>query len=252
MCKPFPLFRCTDDTEKKIVKLTAQTRVKENQLSEVDNLMTQIATDLPEGEADNDAAYVTLRTQREKLLADVATIEDKRREELLQYAATAGGQKELDTKAHDETVPPFERMEAATDKAAGAERRAEQKELAKILSSSELTSQEKALYAQQEVDAAEKTIHGLKRHLSKSCSILAELQDQILQARAENDIEGLQELVARRDRTLTEISYLEKKIKQKKLKQKELNRWLTRLYTKGVMANVRITDSMIRGFFKLL
>jgi DNA-binding PadR family transcriptional regulator len=252
MCKPFPLFRCTDDTEKKVIKLSTQSRNKEKELGEVDELMTQLRNDLPEGEIENDAAYTALKKQREKILVDVAAIDEKKKHELLQYAATAGGQKELEAKAQDETVPPFERMEAAAEKAAAAERRMDQKEMAKILSSSNLTAQEKALYAEQEINSAERTMFGLKKRMNKNRVILAELQDEILLAREEKDYEGLKELVAQRDQLLTEISYVDKRIKQKLIKQQELKRWLGRLYKQSVHMNFRFGDQMITGIFKLI
>lgn len=252
MCKPFPLFRCTDDTEKKVVKLSIQIHEKSNELSKIDNSMNQLVNDLPDGEAGNDAAFVALRTRREKVLTQLNTLEDKKQTEVLQYAATAGGQKELEAKAQDETVPPFERMEAAAEKAAGAERRMDQKEMAKILSSSNMTAQEKALYAQQELNSSEKTIRGLRKRMDKNAIILAELQDEILLAREEKDYEGLKKLVAQRDELLTEISLVDKRIKQKQLKQQELKRWLGRLYKQSIHLNFRFADQMITGIFRLI
>ena len=252
MCKVWPGLRCTDHPHQKIVKYSTNIHKKYDQVSNVDSLMLEIAKGLPqETEPASDAAWVSLSTQRQKLLNDISAIDKKREDEIANYATTKGGQEELAKVAADDTEPIMTRMEAATEQTAGETRRQEQKELGKILNNPDLEDEAKILYATKELKASNESIKKLSDRIDVVKNNLAYLQNKIEVAKEAGDKEEVKALGIKKAAYMTELSLLEKQLNQKKIKREELKKWIARFYDKNVNRIFNLNEKLIRSIFRI-
>lgn len=251
MCKPWPGLRCTDHPQQKLIKYSQQIENKETELLNIDNLLHEVSLGLDEEHLADDAAWVKLSKQREKLLESINSINEKREEQILHYATTKGGQEEFKKQAEDATRPATERMESAAEQLAGETRRNEQLKLGKVLNNKDLDPDTKLLAANAELNASRKSIKQLKHRTAALKTSITELQHHIDAAKEAGHKEEAKALALRKSRQLAELSLLDKQLKQKEAKKEELKRWIARLYEKNINHTFNLTDKLIRNIFRL-
>lgn len=251
MCRPWPGLRCDDHPQQKVVKLSAQIHKKENEISNIDALMNEIAKDLPADEAQNDSAWQALQAQRAKLLDEVSVAESKRNDELLDYSKTKSGQEALAVVSANEDLSTLERLEAATDLEAGKAIREEEKELSSVLNNPDLSPDAKVLYAKKELEGNAKSIRRIKKRTETIERELASLQIRIDAAKEAGFKEEALALSLEKGKLLSETSHLDKKLKHKQNQRKQINSWMERMYKKGLLTGRKVNNWLIREIFKL-